>query len=453
MHIPKITNPFLLRVSEGDFGTVNEYNFNNMEQSQPDNSHYDRRWSALETSCIYGHQDLFSGFLDISQQAKDYVQRHSDYFLKLATEGGSINIIQSIFSVCNNHTGSLLKYYHLARAIEKGHANTAEWILGFKSVKSKAHFECNLCLNHAVTINDFNLTKKLLEIPSVLNFFFSQWGGTPLSLSVINGSIDMFKFLLGFEDVHQMGAGYFESAVNSAAQYGRAEMLNTLINTGLAYPSLSDNYALRIASLKGKKNIVEILLNVSEVKKNIGARSSEALMYAHDNEHYEIAYILASAQWPEGLDSYNSKREYLPTIRKGKQLAIATQELELIHMFATEKPGGIPGSLSELYRADGDTARTYNKGIEFAVPNIIEFLLGKRPQYRRARDFAYRFNAMAGLKSEMRFHHLSRYSALQSLAFKPSYELALKIYNNRSSRGNSHNSTNRKQVNCKRLTM
>lgn len=260
-----------------------------------------------------------------------------------------------------------------------------------------------------------------------------------LSLAIKNDHSETANWLLSLTSVRDTAAQEFNICLIEAVKKGDVAMVSKLIEI----PSVIKFYKSTWARYLGGP--------------------AQALSIAHKSGFYEIAYILASVKWSDGIESYNIEaptlydfsEDYLSTIKKGEQIVTARQELELIHRFAITRSGGIPGSLYELYKVNGDTAKKYNSGAEFSVPLIIEFLLGKNPQNRRAKGFEHKFNALAGLKSEMRFHHLSRQAALQLLAFAPSYELARKIHQAHIAQESAHgeNDTGIRNVYRKRLTM
>jgi len=88
-----------------------------------------------------------------------------------------------------------------------------------------------------------------------------MWVRTPLTLSVVEGDLDIFRFLLekgadlnafgpGDGETHTSGARDGETALSAAARLSRATMLRELLDHG-ADPKLNDSAAVASAAEAG----------------------------------------------------------------------------------------------------------------------------------------------------------------------------------------------------------
>ena len=81
--------------------------------------------------------------------------------------------------------------------------------------------------------------------------------------------------------------------------------------------------AITIASAFGHSDIVNRLLEIQEVRDNAHALGNDALLRAVENNHPQVAHLLASVQWPRGVKDMpkSLQKNCLAVIQEGVRLS------------------------------------------------------------------------------------------------------------------------------------
>jgi hypothetical protein len=273
--------------------------------------------------------------------------------------------------------------------------------------------ECDLSVVNDINEYNSNVTE---NIPGhgVLN---------PLMLAAQYGHIAVVKRLLeksangsyDFPEVVQNIAMEDNRALRKAARSGNTEIVKKLLakndDGSYEFPLVAqnvavlDNYALFFSAKNGHIEVVKRLLAKSDrfsfefplVVQNIAVNNNYILRSAADNCHYEISYILARAQWPNGIkDIPLNLRCHTPSIRQG-EILVNESDAEATQLFRWLQEGYIPDSRQNLYLPPVLSSRKPIKTIRmpFDVMNIIKKYTGTQKSIDTSRPTSEELNMIS----------------------------------------------------------
>jgi len=201
------------------------------------------------------------------------------------------------FNVTETTSGLRMAWRPLSLSCNNGHAGTVEQLLGLPGVLANAAASGNNALCRAAACGHLNIVNRLLEIPKVLD----------------------------------NAAAVSNLALRMAVHRNHRDVVNRLLDVPIVKvnSAFEGNYVLRWAANHGYLNLVNKLLEIPLVAATVASRNNFALCSAAQNSHSEVAYTLASMQWPRGvIDMPTDLRKCLPAIHQGAIIASGKKEFE-----------------------------------------------------------------------------------------------------------------------------
>jgi hypothetical protein len=216
-----------------------------------------------------------------------------------------------------------------------------------------------------------------------------------------------------------------------AAEYGHIVIVKRLLakncNGSYEFPDVIQNIAaennsgLLCAAQNGHIEVVKRILaknhdgsyEFPEIIQDIAILDNNALILATERGHYEISYILATAQWPNGVkDIPQGLRWCVPAIRKGEIIVNKQEEAlqESTQLFRWLQEGYIPTSRQDLYLPPRLSSKELQETttLDFDVMNIVNKYAGTQ----RSIDTSRPTNAELNMVSIRSFNLLKSSSSI-----------------------------------------
>lgn len=168
-------------------------------------------------------------------------------------------------------------------------------------------------------------------------------------------------------------------AVVIASTNGHCKIVDRLLQDERADPSGRKNDAIKMSSKNGHLNVVIRLLQDERVDASVD--DNRPIRYSVQNGHYEVSYILARAQWPNGIkDIPQDLKGYIHAIRQGEIIYNTRKDSvkDAAHLFRWLQKGYIPTSIKDLYLPSSMSTRQLyeTKEMPFDVMNIVNEYAG-----------------------------------------------------------------------------